>query len=180
MTKIINIIGGPCAGKSTLASYLFFVMKKLDLNVEYVQEYIKNLIYNEQFDKLNDQYMVSYNQYKSIKVLQNKLDYVILDTSLLSQIYYNETNINNVSNVEKTKENILKWYNEFENINIFLNRGNIKFEKFGRIHDREESLNIDNKLKELLNFYNFDYYETSNDKINNDETEIQKIISYVK
>jgi len=37
----INLFGGPCSGKSTIASWLFSRLKEEDIDVEFVSEYIK-------------------------------------------------------------------------------------------------------------------------------------------
>lgn len=48
MTKVINLIGAPGAGKSTIASQLFSLMKWQGLDVELVSEYAKELGKKEQ------------------------------------------------------------------------------------------------------------------------------------
>ena len=47
MTRVINLLGAPGAGKSTAAAGLFYRMKKEFLSVELVTEYAKDLIYPE-------------------------------------------------------------------------------------------------------------------------------------
>ena len=55
-TYIINLIGGPGIGKTTIASMLFANMKLQKKSVEFVQEYAKNLVWREEFDILNNQH----------------------------------------------------------------------------------------------------------------------------
>ncbi len=40
-TTIINLYGGPGAGKSTSAAYLYYLLKCQQENVELVREYVK-------------------------------------------------------------------------------------------------------------------------------------------
>ena len=40
-TLVINLIGGPCSGKSTIAAELFARLKKMGIHCELVSEYIK-------------------------------------------------------------------------------------------------------------------------------------------
>ena len=46
-TLVINLIGGPCSGKSTIAAELFARLKKMGVHCELVSEYIKDRIYEE-------------------------------------------------------------------------------------------------------------------------------------
>ena len=114
MTKVINLIGAPSTGKSTLMAELFFLMKKQNLNCEMVQEWVKNLIWQNKTSILCNQHYIITEQYKSIKCLQDKVDYIILDTSLVNYIYYNNTDVKNVCNREKTEEYALKLLDEFD------------------------------------------------------------------
>ena len=41
-TLVINLIGGPCSGKSTIAAELFARLKKMGIKTELVSEYIKD------------------------------------------------------------------------------------------------------------------------------------------
>ena len=41
-TLVINLIGGPCSGKSTIAAELFARLKKMGVHCELVSEYIKD------------------------------------------------------------------------------------------------------------------------------------------
>jgi pantothenate kinase len=41
-TTIINVYGGPGAGKSTSAAYLYYLLKVAGKNVELVREYVKD------------------------------------------------------------------------------------------------------------------------------------------
>ena len=45
MTKVINLFGGPGAGKSTIAAGLFYNMKIAGYNVERADEWIKDKVY---------------------------------------------------------------------------------------------------------------------------------------
>ena len=159
MPKIINMISGPCSGKSVLAAELFVYMKKQGIHVEYLQEYAKKLVWLKDFDMLNNQHLVSYKYYKSIKALSEckDIEYIILDSSLLNGLYYNRNNMDNLSNVEKTESQILKYFREFENINFFVKRGKYEYEQAGRIESEQESKSIDIHLEKILTHYSIPY-----------------------
>ena len=166
MVHIINIIGAPCSGKSTLACELFVFLKKKHLNVEYVNEFVKNLIWEDNLDDINDQYYVAKNQYKIIKNVSKKVDYIICDSPLFNSLFYNMYNKNNISNVEKTKEFILEKMNELQefSVYIFLNRNKeFPFFETGRIHNSNESNEIECFMKKMLRDLYLDFYEINPD-----------------
>ena len=49
-TVVINLFGGPGAGKSTCAMEICSELKKHGLSAEYVQEYAKELVYENRMD----------------------------------------------------------------------------------------------------------------------------------
>ncbi len=179
--KVINICAGPNASKSSLAGYLLYKMKRNGYMVEYLPEYVKKFILLKQYEKLNNQYAISQKQYELMKAYNDshQVDYLILDTSLISQIYYNENNVNNVCDINKTKAQIIKWYNEFENVCIFIDRCGIRFQQIGRQQDEQTSKQIDIYLLNLLKVLNIDYKKVTVDDVNKDETCIDDLIHYI-
>ena len=152
MTLVINMISGPGSGKSTLAAELFVCMKKMGYKVEYLQEYAKKLVWREKYHILDNQHIVSYKYYRSIKAIYEckDVDFVILDSSLLNGLYYNTLDTN-LSNKEKTRQLIIRYYHQFNNYNVFIERGNdYEYVTAGRIQTEGESIRIDHQLKSIL------------------------------
>lgn len=172
---IINIIGGPSSGKSTTYSLLYAKLKMAGTSCEQVPERAKKLVWAKKFDILDNQYHVSTKQYEDLAAVYGKVTYVITDGSLLHGLYYNRYNPTNVSNVELTERKILEYYNKFNNINIFLKRGNFAYEQAGRIQNEEEAHHVDVELKNILRHYNIPYTEFTSD-----ESSIPEIISFIK
>jgi nicotinamide riboside kinase len=161
-TKIINLIGAPSSGKTVLAAMLFAELKKMHLSVEYIQEYIKSLIYKEKYNLINNQYYISTKQYELFKSIDNKVDYIVTDGSLFHGLYYNRSYKENVSNIEKTEIKIKEYISEFDNIYIYIKRGNWKYQNEGRIHKENEAEKISKDLRDLMNnqgilFFDFDW-----------------------
>jgi hypothetical protein len=154
---IINFVAGPGVGKTTIAALVFGHLKVKGYKVEYVQEYAKNLVWQERYDDLNNQYLVSKKQYQSFKAVHDKVDYIVTDGSLLKDLYYNRYNKNNYSNVKMTEDAIMKYYREFDNLVIYLDRNNIPYEQEGRIQDETEAREIDKVLLEILSEKGIDY-----------------------
>ncbi len=171
---IINIIGGPGIGKSTMYSLIYAKMKIRGLSVEQVQEYAKKLVWAEDFETLDNQYYVTTQQYKDLSSVYGKVKFVITDGSLLHGLYYNRTNKTNVSNRDVTEEKIISLYSKFNNINIFLTRGTFPYEQAGRIQNEDEAYDVDRELKVLLKKYDINFHTFLSD-----ESQVDDIITYI-
>lgn len=166
-TIVINLVGGPCCGKSTIASELFSRLKKMGIKCELCTEYIKEHIYDENNKIITDQIFLFSNVLHRLKNKLNKVDVIIHDGSLLLNINYDKDNNNQLHDL------IISEYKKFNNIDFFLNRENIKFENYGRIHNEIESKEIDNNIKNLYHKYNLNFIELDS----KDATD--KIIKYI-
>jgi uridine kinase len=176
-TYVINIIGGPGIGKTTIAAGLFYNFKsKSNKCVEYVQEYAKTLVWTEKFNALNNQYAVSEHQFELLKSIKNKVDIIITDGPLLIGLYFNRHYKNNVSNIDKTEKFILESFSQFNNINIVLERGDYEYEHEGREQSEEESKEIDVILKNILRTNNIEYTTFKSDAT---EENINLIVQYI-
>lgn len=152
MTKIVvNLIGGPCCGKSTIASELFSRLKKMGIKCELNVEFIKDKIYQEENLIINDQILLFASQLFKIKTKLNKVDIVINDGSLLNNIIYNKENNKELNSL------VIAEYFKFNNLDFFLERGTLPFENYGRIHTLDESLKLDQEIKDLYNMCNAKY-----------------------
>lgn len=158
-TKIINLVASPCSGKSTLACSLFVYLKKLHLDVEYITEFAKDLVWKNDIDSLNNQYYVSCEQYKILKSVYGQVDYIICDSPLFMSLFYNYYNKDNMSDVLKTSQAILDRMEEFQNNSyIFIKRDKtLPYMNIGRIHSEQESCDIEEKIEFLLKTCDLDY-----------------------
>lgn len=183
-TYIINLIGGPSCGKTTLCALLFAKLKMKKFVAEYVQEYAKNLVWTKDFDTLNNQYLVTKTQYNLFKQINGTVDFIVTDGCLCHGLYYNLYNKDNISNVQKTQQYILDCFNEFNNINIFLERGEFEYETQGRLQTEDESKDIDVILKHLLKQSNIDFKmfkaDSSDENINSIIDHIIEKVNYDK
>lgn len=156
-TRVINLVAGPGAGKTTISFLLFAHIKLRKKVAEFAPEYAKQLVWKKEFDILNNQHMVSLEQYKLLKSMNGLVDYIVTDGPLIHGIYYNRYNKDNMSDVKKTEHKIMEFNNQFENIYIYLKRGNFEYETAGRIQTYDEALDIDDKLLHILDEYNIKY-----------------------
>lgn len=166
-TKIINLIGAPCTGKSTAAASIFADLKKSGINVEYSFEAAKLLSYMNAKEYIENQIYVFSQQFTSQWALIDKVDYVITDSPLiLSSIYYSYY-------YEKTKQNLFdkeyknlaidfydKTFQSFNNMNFYIMPNEEMYQETGRHHDINDVVFIDNLIKNKLNSLGEDYFTT--------------------
>lgn len=167
MSIIINFFSGPGAGKSTIASELFSLMKKKNYSVELTYEFPKTMAWENNISSIKDQFYITANQHRNITRLHGKVEYIIVDSPiLLGCIYkqkYGEENEYPANFYSKLDVFILDLFKQYNNINIFLNRRN-DFNKNGRFQNFEDSKRIDEEIKQLLlsnNIY-FDEFNVDN------------------
>jgi hypothetical protein len=173
-TVVVNFVAGPGVGKSLMSALIYSELKMMNITAEYVQEYAKLLVWQERFEELNNQYLVSTKQYKMLKAVDKKVDVICTDSPLLLGLLYNKTYKTNVSNIEKTEAMILTKMEEFNNIYIFLERMDYPYETQGRVHNEIEARIIDKQLKELLENLGIEHLTVKSQK-----NSIQEIMSYV-
>jgi hypothetical protein len=65
-------------------------------------------------------------------------------------LFYNENYADNICDVAKTREQILEWYRQNDNINILVERGDKKYVRTGRFQDEEQARDVDVGLREIM------------------------------
>lgn len=154
---IINLIGGPGCGKSTTMAGVFYRLKKMGINCEMATEYTKDKVWEEDYRAMDDQIYIIGKQFHRISRLIDKVDIVIMDTSLLSSIIYDK------NKSDALKQLCVEAYNRFNNIIFFIERGDTKFQAEGRRENSEQSINIDIEYKKLMDELNIPYISVLND-----------------
>ena len=152
-TLVINLIGGPCSGKSTIAAELFARLKKMGVHCELVSEYIKDRIYEENKTMPNNQIAIFGMEHYNISTKLGKVDVIVHDGSFLNNIIYK------VGENKEFDDLIISEYKKFTNLDFFIKRGNIEFEDYGRIHNLKQSKELDKIIKETYERYELSYIE---------------------
>lgn len=174
-TYVINFVGAPSSGKSLMSALLFAELKMLHKTAEYVQEYAKMLVWQGRLDELANQYNVTSEQYRMLQSVKGKVQYVCTDSPLVLGLFYNRYHPDNVCDIQKTERMILNRISEFRNIYIFIERNQeYPYETEGRIHTEEQSRDIDQQLKLLLNEFNIPYKTFLSDRSN-----VPEILDYI-
>ena len=156
--KVINLFGPPGVGKSVISAAVYADLAKNNLNVELVQEYAKQLVWEQRTSILtSDQLYILAKQHRRLSTLKDKnLDYVVLDSPLFLQTVYNNSE---VIPKEIFEPLVLNLISKYENINFLLERTKeYEYKKIGRLQDLDESNEIGGRIKEKLDQYNIPYF----------------------
>jgi nicotinamide riboside kinase len=153
--KVINVIAGPGAGKSTLASGLYNRAKCRGWNVELVTEVAKDLVWEGRSVALANQAYVFGRQVQRLERLKGKVDLVITDSPfLLSAIYAPQ------DYPEEWESVVVKLWKGYDNVVAFLERGPW-FDDRGRVHNLEASLEVDRQIAVLLAKHDITYTQVN-------------------
>lgn len=155
-TLIVNIYGGPGAGKSTTALQLVAELKKLGYHADYVSEVAKELVYAKDFEHLDgtlkNQSKILSEQKRRLDIMLDNVDVVVTDSPLLlNTVYLKE-------NAPEYIESVFSQYENYNNYNVVVERDlSVEFEQEGRIHNLEESIKKDGEINTLLDSHDIDY-----------------------
>lgn len=144
----ISLFSGPGAGKSVTAASLFAELKKLGYSVEFVQEYIKKWAYEGYVPKSYDQLYVFAKQLRSEDIALQHVEHVVTDSPVLMQVAY--ASKHNFEGVESLLELTRIFETCRPSLNIFLDRGDIPYQQWGRYQDYEQAKEMDTAIKNVL------------------------------
>jgi len=154
MVMNINFFAGPGAGKSRTAAATFSLFKANHINVELVTEFAKDLTHAEHWNALECQPYVFGEQLWRMERLKS-VDYVITDSPILLSAIYGYPKY-----PESWDIAVVDIFKLQENINFFINRPDTYSEK-GRTQTKEEAMQLDYKIKCLLDGENIAFTEVS-------------------
>lgn len=94
-TTIINLMGGPGCGKSTMAAGVFHELKNMGLSVELVREYVKDWAWRgRQINKYDEVYLFS-KQLQAESTLYGKVEFIVTDSPLFMSAAYEKLHTTN-------------------------------------------------------------------------------------
>ena len=149
----INLYGGPGAGKSTTAAWLFSELKRRNISIEHVSEYVKGWAYQKRkINKYDQLYLFGKQHQMEYKFLSNGVKNIVTDSPCLLSAIYAE--VNGCRELSIHLGEICKIYEaDFPSLNIFMDRGNKPYDSTGRWQTKEESIELDRKIKEFVTEY---------------------------
>ena len=158
-TVVINIIGGPGIGKTTVASELFAMLKKLNYEVENVNEFAKELVWEGRDNTFKDRLYMHAEQNHRLMQMNGKLDFIITDSPLVLTSIYNDFYLKD----QQTKEyndmihNVVETTWNYYNNKTYLIVRDTAYQSVGRRENEEEASIIDRKVREYLISHNIKY-----------------------
>lgn len=151
--KVINLFGGPGTGKSTTAADTFALMKWNNKNIELINEYAKEIVWEERYKIFEDQLYVTAKQNRKLYRVKDQVDWAITDSPLLLSLAYSTPDY-----LPNTFPHMIhELYNTYDNINIFLQREK-PYHKIGRTQDEEQARELDVRIKSLLDDGGYRYH----------------------
>jgi len=113
-TKVVNLFGGPGVGKSVLAAGLTYEIASRGVHVELVDEFAKQLTWEDRRTELENQVYVFAQQHRKIQRLVGKVPFVVTDSPLLSGIVYTKPGM-----YLALRDLVEEVFDYYENINFF-------------------------------------------------------------
>lgn len=147
---VVNLFAGPGSGKSTTCAGIFERLKLRGINCEMALEYAKDKVWEESFHTLDNQIYVFGKQLHRIFRLKDKVDVIITDSPLPFSILYDKSKSLNF------KRLVLEQFNQFNNLNIFIERDE-NYNPSGRMQTQEEAQKLDNEIKCILKDNHINY-----------------------
>lgn len=167
-TLVVNLLGGPGCGKSTIAASIFSQLKWDEVNCEYASEYAKDLVWEHRHKTFENQIYIFGKQHHRIYRLAGQVDVIITDSPiLLTPIYDGEKR-------ESLKQLMFEEFNKFNNLNIVLTRRK-KYNPKGRIHDEQGAKDIDLQIRQFLNENKVPYIE-----MNGNQAAVKDMVIHIK
>ena len=156
-TLIVNLFGGPAAGKSTTAAGVFCLLKMHGVECELVTEFAKDLVWEERYNTLKNQQYVFAKQHHKMWRLLDKVNVIVTDSPLLLSVVYKPKDC-----VNSFINNVIDTINTSDNLNVMLTR-NTKYDIRGRLQNKKQAEEVDKKIKQNLLLYNMEWEELQSD-----------------
>lgn len=162
-TVVINAFAGAGAGKTTACLEISEKLKKSGYVVEYVQEYAKDLVWEENWEMLDGteahQFQILQEQINRVDRLIGKTQFIVTDSPIL---------LNGIYNKELTAEYtdmLSELYSQYNNFNFYVERDINNYETDGRLQTLEESIAKDQEVIDMLDDFQLYFGRYNHDTV---------------
>jgi hypothetical protein len=169
MSTLINLHGGPGAGKSTTAAFMFYLLKDRGVNCELVREYVKKWAWDERKIGKYDQIYFLGKQIHEETILLGKVDFIITDSPVWLNVMYSQKYSPYIH--ESILYSVRDYYDELirdehKVVNIVLKRSK-PYNPKGRYQTENQAKELDVDCLAVLeqSKVNYHIYETTRDSI---------------
>lgn len=160
-TIVVNLFGEPSAGKSTCAMDITAQLKRHGINAEYVSEFAKDKVYENNGEVFKHQeYLFGKQSFKMGRV-KNKVQVMVVDSPLILCAVYNTDEVLG----EDFNKTVLNVFNSYNNRNYLLTRHH-SYENEGRFQNEDEAKEVRKEIIDKLNRYNIKYEEIASTESN--------------
>jgi len=164
-TRVVNIIAGPGAGKSTIATGIFSELMQRGISCELASEYAKDITWEDHKFMFNNQISLFAEQFRRIYRLIDKVDFVITDSPLILnsiylKLFYDEQEKKYFDSdyMYLQQQFFNETFDQFNNLNFFIERNDKYHTNRGRVHTLDESKKIDAAILNSLLIYDPDHF----------------------
>ena len=168
-TLVVNLFGGPGAGKSTLAHRLCADLAMRGRLVEYSPEYAKELVWDGRRDMLNgsvtSQAVVASEQINRLNRLIGRVEIAVTDSPILLEVPYVNSSDRSYASFVKS---LATYHRSLRRLDVFVNRGS-SYDTRGRKHTLDESTALDDAIRTLLEDADerfFEFFRDDDDRAN--------------
>lgn len=169
-TIVVNLFGGPGAGKSTGAAYIFAMLKMEGIDVELVTEFAKDKVWEENYTPFDNQAYVFGKQSYKIGRCAGKVNVIVTDSPLPMSIHYaHEDRL--TDNFTRT---VLDVFNSYTNMNYLITRV-VPYDSNGRYQTESEADQIAEDIQRLLQDHGIQYVSRKGTRVAFDEIVVDVI-----
>jgi adenylate kinase family enzyme len=143
-TLVVCLYGGPGSGKSTTCAGLFAALKQDGVSCEQVLEYAKDLIWEGNKVKLEDQIYIFAKQNRRTNLVLGQVDAIITDSPLLLSIIYG------AKHYPEFKSLVFSEYRRLWTLDVFVERAEGRYDPKGREQTEEQARQIDDEVLSML------------------------------
>lgn len=158
-TLVVNLLAGPGAGKSTIASSIFTKLKWSGINCEIASEYAKDLTWEKRFKTFENQVYMFGKQHHRIFRLVGQVRVIITDSPLLLTPIYGSMF---KTGSKPLNDLALFEFGKAQNMTFFIKRMK-DYEPKGRNQTEKEAKSIDRKIKRFLQTHDIPFIQIDGD-----------------
>lgn len=173
---VVNFIGGPGCGKSSMAANIFAELKWNKIDCELCTEFAKDLIWDSRHETFKDELYILAKQNHRLFRCNGKVDVIVTDRPLIMSVVYNDFYGNRelIGWNSAYRDIVIETFNQYENLNIILKR--VKpFNPNGRNEDESQAKDLDRRFTKFMDVNGIPYHT-----FDGDETSVDAIIALIK